>query len=178
MLRRRAIGLLLPFFASGCVAVWTSGEVPFVASPPQVIDRMLELAGVSERDVVYDVGSGEGDIVIRAAKRLGSRAVGIEIDPELVRRSRARAEREGVGHLVEFREQDGLLADLSEATVVTLYMLPEFNAKLRPRLERQLRPGARVVSHDFPIDGWEAARVERVPGGWLHTHTIYLFEIR
>jgi SAM-dependent methyltransferase len=172
-----ARSLVLALFAAGCV-VWTSGEVPFVPTPPEVIDRMLELARVTERDLVYDVGSGEGDIVIRAAKRFGARAVGIEIDPERVRRSRARAEREGVGHLVEFRHQDGLEADLSEATVVTLYMLPEFNAKLRPRLERELRSGARVVSHDFPIDGWEPSRIERMPGGWLHAHTIYLFEIR
>ncbi|MBI2359671.1 MAG: hypothetical protein HYV04_12355 [Deltaproteobacteria bacterium] len=102
--------------------------------------------------------------------------MGIEIDPELVERSRAAAKKEGVDHLVEFREQDALTADLSQATVVTLYMLPEFIVKLRPLFAR-LRPGSRVVSHDFEIEGWPPQRVERMDGGWLHRHTIYLWRI-
>ena len=109
-------------------------------------------------------------------KKYGVRAVGIEIDKELVERSRARAKAEGVDQLVEFRQQDALKVDLTEATVVTLYMMPEFNAKLRPNLEK-LKPGARVVSHDFGIEGWAPAKVERLPGGMLHNHTLYLWRI-
>jgi len=165
------------FLATGCSAVWTAGEAPFVPTPLEVVDRMLELAEVKRGDVVYDLGSGDGRIVIRAAKKYGVRGAGIEIDPDLVHRSRAKAKDEGVDHLVEFREQDALKVDVSPATVVTLYMLPEFNAKLRPILWEKLKPGARVVSHDFPIEGWPPIRTESVPGGWLHDHTIYLWRI-
>jgi SAM-dependent methyltransferase len=168
--------LLVVVFLSGCANLRYFAEVPFVPSPPEVVDRMLELAEVRKDDVVYDLGSGDGRIVIRAAKRHGARGVGIEIDPELVERSRAAATQEGVDHLVEFREQDALTADLSRATVVTLYMLPEFNEKLRPLLQK-LRPGSRVVSHDFGIEGWPPHRVERLDGGLLHRHTIYLWRI-
>ena len=167
--------------ASGCgssVAVWTDGEVPFVRTTPEVIDRMLELARVNPSDVVYDIGSGDGAIIIRAAKKYGVRGVGIEIDQELVLKARGNAFREKVEHLVEFRIQDAFTADVSPATVVTLYMLPEFNARLRPILERQLKPGSRVVSHDYPIEGWVPDRVERVTGNWLHDHAVLLFEIR
>lgn len=138
---------------------------------------MLELAEVKKGDVVYDLGSGDGRIVIRAAKKYGARGVGVEIDPDLVQRSRAKAKDEGVGPLVEFREEDALTVDVSPATVVTLYMLPEFNAKLRPILWRQLKRGSRVVSHDFSIEGWPPIRVETVRGDLLHDHTIYLWKI-
>jgi SAM-dependent methyltransferase len=167
--------------ATGCgssVAVWTDGEVPFVRSTTEVIDLMLDLARVKPGDVVYDIGSGDGAIIIRAAKKYGVRGVGIEIDQDLVLRSRNNAFKEKVEHLVEFRVQDAFDADVSPATVVTLYMLPEFNAKLRPILERQLKPGSRVVSHDYPIEGWTPARVERVPGNLVHDHSVLLFEIR
>ena len=163
----------------GCMSglpVWTAGEVPFVGTPPEVVDRMLEIAEVKEGNVVYDVGSGDGRIVIRAAKRYGVRAVVIEIDRELVERSRAQARAEGVEHLAEFRQQDALKVDLTEATVVTLYMYPEFNAKLRPNLAK-LKPGARVVSHDFGIEDWTPTKIEKLPGGFLHDHTIYLWKI-
>jgi cyclopropane fatty-acyl-phospholipid synthase-like methyltransferase len=164
-------------FLAGCSTVWTASEVPFVPTPPEVIDRMLELAEVKADDVVYDLGSGDGRIVIRAAKTYGVKGVGIEIDPDLVRRSRLKAGDEGVGDLVEFRDQDALTVDVSPASVVTLYMLPDFNAKLRPIFERQLKPGSRVVSHDFPIQGWTPNRVEKLEGPWYHTHTIYLWKI-
>jgi SAM-dependent methyltransferase len=166
---------------SGCalldLPVWTAGEVPFVPTPIEVVDRMLELAEVKPGDVLYDVGSGDGRIVIRAAKKYGVRAVGIEIDGELVDRARSRARDEGVADRVEFREQDALTADISEATVVTLYMLPEFNFKLRPKLAK-LKPGARVVSHDFGIEGWPPERVEKMADKNLgHFHTVYLWKI-
>jgi len=171
---------LMLLFASGCasIPVWTHGEVPFVPSTPEVIDRMLELARVNKGDVVYDLGSGDGAIVIRAAKKYGVKAVGIEIDQDLVLKARNNAFKEKVEHLVEFHAQDALTVDVSPATVVTLYMLPEFNAKLRPILDRQLKPGSRVVSHDYEIQGWVPDKVERVKGDFIHDHTVLLFEIR
>jgi cyclopropane fatty-acyl-phospholipid synthase-like methyltransferase len=178
MLLRSVSFLCLLGSVNACaIAVWTDGEVPFVPTPIEVVDRMLELARVTPVDVVYDLGSGDGAIIIRAAQKFGARGVGIEIDADLARKAQANAFREKVEHLVEFRVQDALSVDVSEATVVTLYMLPEFNAKLRPTLDRQLKPGARVVSHDFPVEGWVPDRTERVKGDFLHEHTILLFEI-
>ena len=118
------------------------------------------MAQVKSGDVIYDIGSGDGRIIIQAAKKYGVRGVGIEIDPDLVQKAGDNAFREKVDHLVEFRAQDAFTADVSPASVVTLYMLPEFNAKLRPLLEKQLRPGSRVVSHDFEIQGWVPDRIE------------------
>ena len=172
--------LALPFlflFLIGCGKALIEGEAPFVATPMEVVDRMLGLAEVKADDVVYDLGSGDGRIVIRAAKRYGAKAVGVEIDPALVRRSRINAASEGVGYLVEFRAEDALTTDLSEATVVTLYMLPAFNAKLRPILQRDLKRGARIVSHDFPIEGWAPEKVEELEGGFWHRHKLYLWRI-
>ncbi len=169
---------LLLILTSGCaLPVWTTGEVPFIPTPIEVVDRMLELAEVKKGDMIYDLGSGDGRIIIRAAKKYDARGVGVEIDPDLVRRSQNNAWQEKVDHLVEFREQDALTVEVSAATVVTLYMLPEFNAKLRPIFERQLKPGTRVVSHDFPIEGWTPMRVEKMRGNLLHDHTIYLWKI-
>lgn len=167
--------------ANGCgssVAVWTDGEVPFVRSTPEVIDRMLDLARVKPSDLLYDIGSGDGAIVIRAAKKYGVKGVGIEIDQGLVAKARDNAFRENVQDLVEFRAQDAFTVDVSAATVVTLYMLPDFNAKLRPILDRQLKPGTRVVSHDYEIPGWVPDKVESVRGDFIHDHKVLLFEIR
>jgi methyltransferase family protein len=165
-----ALNLIL-LIGNGCspVAVWTDGEVPFVPTPPEVVDRMLEMAQVK---------GGDGRIIIRAAKRYGVKGVGIEIDADLVQKAKDNAFKEKVEHLVEFRVQDALTVDVSPATVVTLYMLPEFNAKLRPIFDKQLKPGARVVSHDFEIQGWVPDKVERIKGDFLHDHTILLFEVR
>jgi hypothetical protein len=169
--------LLLVTGCGSSVAVWTDGEVPFVRSTPQVIDRMLELAQVRKDDVLYDIGSGDGAIVIRAAKKYGVRGVGIEIDDGLVAKARANAFQEKVQDLVEFRAADAFTVDVSPATVVTLYMLPDFNAKLRPILDRQLRPGTRVVSHDFEIPGWVPDKIETVKGDFIHDHKVLLFAI-
>jgi SAM-dependent methyltransferase len=183
-MKKLAASILLrvgALIVSGCgssVALWTDGEVPFVRSTPEVIDRMLELAEVKPGDLVYDIGSGDGAIVIRAAKRYGAKGVGIEIDQDLVAKARNNALREKVEHLVEFRLQDAFTADVSPATVVTLYMLPEFNAKLRPILERQLKPGTRIVCHDYPVEGWVAIKTDLVKGDFVHDHTVMLFEIR
>jgi SAM-dependent methyltransferase len=174
-----AINLIF-MIGNGCshVAVWTDGEVPYVPTPPEVVDRMLEMAQVKNGDVIYDLGSGDGRIIIRAAKRYGVKGVGIEIDADLVKKAKDNAFKEKVDHLVEFRVQDALTVDVSAATVVTLYMLPEFNAKLRPIFDKQLQSGARVVSHDFEIQGWVPDKIERIKGDLLHDHTILLFGVR
>jgi hypothetical protein len=152
---------------------------PFVPSPQRVVDTMLRMAEVKKDDVLYDLGSGDGRIVITAAKRYGARAIGFEIDEGLIAESRENARREGVAHLVEFRKQDAMTVDLSPATVVTLYLLPESNMALRPRILSQLRPGARVVSHDYDMEDWPPVRVEKVPErDQVHeVHTIYLWRI-
>ena len=132
---------------------------PFVPTPPNVVARMLELAAIDKSDVVYDVGCGDGRMVIAAAKTYGARGVGIEIDPALLAECRAGAERESVSKLVRFLEMDATKARLSEATVIAVYLLPESLEILAPVFERDLRPGARIVSHDYKIPGWDARLV-------------------
>lgn len=137
---------------------------------------MLEVARVTRADVVYDLGCGDGRIVVEAAKLYGARGVGIEYDARLCAEARYRAEREGVSRLVEIRHEDALEADFSDATVVALYLLPASNAKLRPKLQA-LRPGTRIVSHDYGIQGWEPASSTVVEIQDLEKHTIYLWEV-
>jgi SAM-dependent methyltransferase len=152
--------------------------VPYVPTPQDVVERMLELAAVGKDDLVYDLGSGDGRIVIAAAKKYGARAIGFEIDPEWIQESRENIRKAGVENLAEIREQDILTVDLSGATVLALYLLPEVNLRLRPRIQSQLKPGARVVSHDFDMGDWKPDRTERVKdsSGW--DHTLYLWRIR
>lgn len=128
-------------------------EVPFITTPDNVTLAMLQLAGVTAKDHVVDLGSGDGRIVITAARRFGARGLGVEIAPELVARSRENARAAGVADRVEFRVQDLFQTDLSGATVVTMYLLPEFNLQLRPRL-LALAPGTRIVSHDWDMGEW------------------------
>ena len=128
-------------------------EVPFVTTPDRVTLAMLELAQVGSRDHVIDLGSGDGRIVITAAKRFGASGLGVEIVPDLVRRSREAARSAGVAERAEFREQDLFATDLGRATVVTMYLLPEVNLQLRPRL-LALAPGTRIVSHDWDLGDW------------------------
>ena len=127
---------------------------PYVPTPYDVVNRMLELAEVTRDDVVYDLGCGDGRIVITAAERFGARGVGIDYDPERIAEANANAARRGVQDLVTFIQQDAMQADVSEATVVTLYLLSSSNRRLRPLLTRQLRPGARIVSHAFRMGDW------------------------
>lgn len=147
-------------------------DVPFVRTPQRVVTRMLEIANVSADDVVYDLGSGDGRIPITAAQAYGARGVGIEIKPGLVQKARQRAEMAGVADRVAFRQQDLFEADFSDATVVTLYLLPDVNTRLRPLLFEQLAPGTRVVSHGFDMDAWEADRVVQVGNTYLYLWTI------
>jgi SAM-dependent methyltransferase len=137
-------------------------DAPYVVTPDEVVEEMLRVAGVTGKDVVYDLGSGDGRIVITAAKRFGARGVGVEIDPDRVRLARDDAARSGVRGLVHFVEGDIFTADIGEATVVTMYLLPALNLRLRPKLLAELRPGARVVSHNYDMGDWAADKVVRV----------------
>jgi SAM-dependent methyltransferase len=130
-------------------------EVPYVPTPEKVVAEMLRLAEVNKDDVLYDLGCGDGRIVITAASQLGCRGVGIDIDPQRIKESRENAAQAGVEDRVEFLEMDLFEAEISPATVVTLYLLSEVNLRLRPKLLRELKPGTRVVSHDFDMDSWE-----------------------
>ncbi|HEX2334658.1 MAG TPA: class I SAM-dependent methyltransferase [Burkholderiales bacterium] len=137
-------------------------DVPFVPTPEKVVDRMLEMAKVGPNDVVYDLGSGDGRIVIAAAKKHGARGVGIDIDPDRIKEARANARKAGVSDRVDFREGDLFKTDLSEATVVTLYLLSSVNLQLRPKLLSELKPGTRIVSHAFDMGDWTPIKTEKV----------------
>jgi SAM-dependent methyltransferase len=148
-------------------------RAPFVATPPDVVDRMLALAEVGARDVVYDLGSGDGRIVIAAARQFGARGVGVDIEPARIAEAEDHARRAGVERLVTFKLQDALATDVSDATVITLYMLSAINVKLRPILTKQLRPGARIVSHSFAMGDWEPERVETFRDAAGTVRTLY-----
>ncbi len=143
-------------------------DVPYVPTPQEVVDRMLNIAKVNKNDVLYDLGSGDGRIVTTAAQKYGTRGVGIDINPERIEEARANAKQAGVTKLVEFRQQDLFEADLSKATVVTLYLLPSINLKLRPKLLKELKPGTRIVSHAFDMGNWKPERVEEVDGRTIY----------
>jgi ribosomal protein L11 methylase PrmA len=130
-----------------------------VPTPNEVVMGMLNLAKVSKDDVLYDLGSGDGRIVITAAQKFGTRGTGVEINPQLVQQSRENARKAGVSDRVRFVQQDLFKTDLSKATVVTLYLLPEINLKLRPKLLRELKPGTRIVSHAFNMGDWKPDKV-------------------
>jgi SAM-dependent methyltransferase len=149
----------------------------FVPTPIEVVEQMLKLAEVSQDDVVYDLGSGDGRIVNLAAQRYGARGVGVEIDPQLVWFSRRSAKHAQVEHLVRFLNEDASTVDIAPATVVTLYLSRHANLLLRPKLQRELRRGARVVSHTHDMDDWWPERVERVRIRSGEEHILYLWRI-
>ena len=151
---------------------------PFVPTPLVIVDKMLEMAKVGKNDFLFDLGCGDGRIVITAAKKYGTRGVGIDIDGQRIEESIAAAKKAGVENLVEFRLQDVMKADFSRATVVTLYLLPESNELLRPLLEAQLKPGVYVVSHNYSIPGWEKKKVDYISlqDGMGKEHTIFLYQ--
>ncbi len=161
--------------ASGSAASQES-LAPYVPTPQDVVDRMLVLAGVTAKDIVYDAGCGDGRIVITAAKKYGAHGVGVDIDPQRIAESKANAKKEGVEHLVTFLQQDLLTVDFSKATVVTLYLMPEANMKLRPILTRQLKPGSRIVSHTFDMDDWEPLKVDTFTDAGGRSRTLYLWK--
>jgi SAM-dependent methyltransferase len=157
---------------------WESPHIaPFSPTPPEVVNRMLDVAEIKHGDVLYDLGSGDGRIVVAAAKRFGIRAVGFEIDPVLVKDSRQIIKQAGLEELVEIREQDIRAVDFSPASVVTMYLYPAANLRLRPVLMRDLRPGSRVISHDFDMGSWKPDRVERLQDRAGLSRTIYRWRI-
>jgi SAM-dependent methyltransferase len=139
-------------------------DVVYVPTPTPVVNEMLRLANVQSTDLVYDLGSGDGRIVITAARDRGARGIGIDIDPQRVQEANERAQKAGVSDRVQFRQQDLFQTDFSNATVVTLYLLPELNLRLRPKLLRELKPGTRVVSHAFNMGDWKPEKVVEVDG--------------
>ena len=147
-------------------------DVIFVPTPEDVVASMLKLANVHKGDVVYDLGCGDGRTVIAAAAIAGVRGVGIDINPERIKESVENARKAGVTDRVIFRTQDLFEADIKDATVVMLYLLPRLNLKLRPKLWRELKPGTRIVSHDFDMDDWPPEKEEQLEG-----HKIYLWTI-
>ena len=159
------------------LAAWQPAPslAPYVPTPLDVVHRMLELADITKDDVIYDLGCGDGRILIETAQRYGSRGVGIDYDPERIAEARAIAKRRGLEHLVTFRQEDALTTDVSEATVVTLYLLSSSNRKLRPNLTRQLRPGSRIVSHAFRMGNWEPTETQNFEDQRGNTRTIHLW---
>jgi 16S rRNA A1518/A1519 N6-dimethyltransferase RsmA/KsgA/DIM1 with predicted DNA glycosylase/AP lyase activity len=148
-------------------------DIHFVPSTNGIIDAMLTMARVTPDDVVYDLGSGDGAIILRAAEKFGARGVGIEIDPQLVKTARERARKKGLGDRVTFLEGDLFKADISAATIVTLYLSQSVNRRLEPKLMHELKPGTRVVSHRFDMYEWPPEVRRRVGG-----RDIYLWTIR
>lgn len=150
---------------------------PYVPTPAVVVDKMLELAKVGPNDILFDLGCGDGRIVITAAKKFGTKGVGIDLDPRRIAESNEGAREAGVENLVEFRLQDVMKADFTGATIVTLYLLPESNSLLRPLLEAQLKPGAAVVTHNYSIPGWQSKETNYVSlqdeKGQDHTIFVY-----
>jgi ubiquinone/menaquinone biosynthesis C-methylase UbiE len=169
--------VLSRFLLAACVAASLlqpalARDVPFVPTPEKVVEGMLQLAKVGAKDVVYDLGSGDGRIVITAAKSRGARGVGIDIDPQRIQEARDNARRAGVAGRVQFREGDLFEADISEASVVTIYLLSGINMRLRPKLLAELKPGTRIVSHAFDMGDWKPAATQKVG-----TSTIYYWVV-
>lgn len=148
-------------------------DVIYVPTPQEVVDKMLALAKVTKDDVIYDLGSGDGRIPITAAQKFGTKGVGIDINPERIQEANVNAQKAGVTDRVKFLNQDLFKSDFSKATVVTLYLLPELNVKLRPQLFKQLKPGTRVVSHDFDMGEWKPDQAVQTQDG----SNIYLWII-
>ena len=151
--------------------------VPYVPTPQEVVERMLDLAGVKKGDVVYDLGSSDGRIVVTAAKKYGVKAIGFEIDPERIKESHENIKKAGVGNLVEIRQQDIRTVDLSQASVLTMYLLPEVNLMIRPNIWKQMKPGSRVVSHDFDMGDWKPLKTENIKDSSSWDHTLYLWHV-
>ena len=149
-----------------------SPDVIYVPTPQNVVEEMLKMADVKKGDVLYDLGSGDGRIPITAAKKYGVRAVGIDIDPERIWEAAQNARGAGVERLVTFRREDLFKTDFREATVVTLYLLPDLNLKLRPRLWAELKPGTRIVSHQFDMGDWKPEKKLEMDGRILYFWTI------
>jgi len=175
---RWACGLvfaLAVFPVCGQTPRYSSKLAPYVSSPARVVDRMLEMANVKPGETLYDLGCGDGRILIAAVQKYKVKAVGVEISPKLAAKATTAIERAGLQTRARVIPGDLLNVDFTGADVVAIYLSTELNAELRPRLERYLKPGARVVSHDYAIPGWKPAKVDRTDGDT--SHVIYLYEI-
>src|SRR5260221_13486101 len=175
-MRARVLFLATLLFA-GAAAAQTAArtqapDVIYVPTPHEVVDEMLKLGGVKKGDVLYDLGSGDGRIPVTAAKKFGIRAVGIDIDPQRIAEANENAKKNNVTKLVQFRQEDLFKADFREATVVTLYLLPDLNVKLRPRLWNGLKPGTRIVSHQFDMAEWKPEKQVELNGRTIYFWTI------
>ena len=178
-MRLRAVPMLLLIILSAGVTASTAQqrpEVPYVPTDDRVVAEMLSVANVGKDDVLYDLGSGDGRIVITAAKKFGTRGVGVDIDPERVKEANENAAKAGVSDRVRFVQQDLFQTDFREATVVTLYLLPAVNMRLRPKLLSDLKPGTRVVSHNYDMGDWAPLKtiVVTLPED---THTVYYWVV-
>jgi SAM-dependent methyltransferase len=177
--QRRAVTIALPFAGLALPSTLLAQDarpkldVPYVPTPMEVVNKMLDMGKVGKNDTLYDLGCGDGRIVVTAAKERGARGVGIDIDPQRIAEANENAEKAGVKDRVQFRVGDLFKADFAPATVVTLYLLPDINRKLRPQLWRQLKVGTRVVSHAFDMgDEWPPERTERVDYKTIYAWTI------
>ena len=150
---------------------WTA-DVIYVPTPNEVVQAMLRIADVKKGDVLYDLGSGDGRIPIAAAKQFGIRATGIDIDPERIWEAEVNAKKEGVEDLVRFKRADLFTSDFSDATVVTLYLLPDLNVRLRPKLWAELQPGTRIVSHQFAMGDWAPEKKIELNGRIIYFWTV------
>jgi len=178
----RALSYLLPVvlflaampaaYAQAQKAAPRTPDVIFVPTPQEVVEDMLRLVNVKKGDVLYDLGSGDGRIPITAAKLYGVRGIGIDIDPQRIAEAQENAKKAGVSHLVEFRQADLFASDFKEATVITLYLLPELNVKLRPKLLSELKVGTRIVSHQFDMGEWKADKKLESNGRTIYFWTI------
>ena len=158
MIRIKSTGLVLAalcwFAASAAVQAQELAKLPYVPTPQIVVDEMLKMAGVNAKDFVVDLGSGDGRMIITATQKFNANGLGVDIDPKLVELANRNARNEAVGDRAKFIEQDMFKADISKATVITLYVLPDFMEKLRPKLLRELKPGTRIVAHDYYMSEW------------------------
>jgi SAM-dependent methyltransferase len=170
-----AILALAPLTAAG-QDVQRQPDVPYVPTPEDVVEAMLKLANVTKNDVVYDLGCGDGRIVITAAQKYGARGVGVDINPERIQDSNANAQKAGVTDRVKFVQQDLFETDFREATVVMLYLLPDVNLRLRPKLLSELKPGTRIVSHSFNMGDWEPEKEVKVQDSGRE-RTIYFWTV-
>jgi precorrin-6B methylase 2 len=178
----RALAFVLLSLMAGTVTAQDAWRVPFITTPDEVVERMLQLAGTRGEDFVVDLGSGDGRIVITAARKFGAQGLGIELDGKLVERSRENARHAAVGDRARFVQGDVLLADFSQASVVTVYLLPDLIERLQPRFIDELRPGTRIVSHAFRMTGWrpdrsETMRISKTHAGQGEESTLYLWVV-
>lgn len=162
--------------AAGCSTPGIKLDAPYVSTPQPVVEAMLRLAAVGKDDVIYDLGCGDGRIVITAARLFGARGVGIDIDPRRIEEANSQARFNGVSDRARFVVQDLFKTDFSEASVVTLYLFPEMNTKLQPKFRSELRPGTRIVSHQFGIGDWKPERTETAWSGTVD-HQLFLWTI-